>query len=188
MENFNKYLELEEIELMRQWFVNHGERKEYKKDEFFLREGEFSQYAGYIEIGYFRYFKWKEKGIEQVVGYSFTNDFVGEFGSLKLASKAVTSAQAIKDSVVWIINNEEFDNFFDSYADSNLRARFAEIFFSDIYDRLMSLYVDSPTNRYIKLITNFPEILELVSLKEIASFIGVTPETLSRIRRKISLK
>jgi hypothetical protein len=52
---------------------------------------------------------------------------------------------------------------------------------------MLSLYCDSPEGRYIKLIERYPDILNLVSLKEIASLIKIAPETLSRIRRKLSL-
>jgi Mn-dependent DtxR family transcriptional regulator len=61
----------------------------------------------------------------------------------------------------------------------------AEALLNDVSTRLLSMYCDSPKERYTKLIARYPDILTLVSLKEIASLIKVTPETLSRIRRKL---
>lgn len=183
---FNKYLELEEVDLMRQWFYSQGHRKEYKKNDLFICEGGLSQSVGFVEFGSFRYLKWNDKSAyEQIVGYSFENDFVVDYGSLRTETRALVSIQAMKDSVVWVLDNNLFDLFFDSLGENDLRARFAELLFLDVYGRLMSFYIDSPTERYLKLIGRFPDILELVSLKEIASYIRVTPETLSRIRKKL---
>lgn len=64
----------------------------------------------------------------------------------------------------------------------------AETLLNDVSARLLSMYCDSPEERYTKLINRYPDIVNLVSLKEIASLIKVAPETLSRIRRKLTLQ
>lgn len=183
---FNRHMELEEMEITRQWFLENGVRKEFEKGSFFFREGDIKHYIGYIEVGSFRYLKTNSnKNQEQIVGYSFESDFVTDYGALQQHMNAVVSAQAIKDSVIWIVSVEKLNQFYQICESDNLRAKAAEYLLSDIYDRMLSLYVDSPEERYIKLIEKFPDILNLVSLKEIASFIKVTPETLSRIRSKV---
>lgn len=184
----NKYLELEEISTVRKWFLDHGIKKEYKKGDFFIREGEPSEYAGYIESGSFRYIKWNYKNQEQIVGYSFEDDFVTDYGALQNMGNASSGAEAITDSTVWILSRKDLNLFFDNHNAKDLRFKIAEMLLYDIYNRLMSLYVDSPEQRYINLIASFPDILNLVSLKEIASFIKVSPETLSRIRKRIATK
>lgn len=182
----NRYLEMNGIPQMRAWVIEHGVRKEYRKGEYFVHEGEPCHNVGYIESGSFRYTKWNYKGQEQIVGYSFERDFVAEYAALQNDTPSRTSAQAIKDCVVWKVDKQIFNLFFEVCGIDGLRHTLDEVFFADIYDRLMSLYTDSPEERYLKLISDFPEILNLVTLKEIASFICVTPETLSRIRKKIS--
>lgn len=183
---FNKYLELEDVDVLRQWFLETGVRKELKKGSYFFREGDAKHYAGYIESGSFRYLKSNNKNNQdQIVGYSFDNDFVTDYGSFQMQMKAQVSSQAIKDSIIWVVSYEKLNHFYDTCGIENLRSNLSELLFSDIYGRLLSFYVDSPEERYFKLLSRFPEILNLVSLKEIASFIKVTPETLSRIRRKI---
>ncbi len=184
----NKYLELEGVDLARQWFLETGIRKEIKKNSYFFREGDAKHYAGFIESGSFRYLKSNNKSIQdQIVGYSFDNDFVTDYGAFQMQEKAQVSAQAIKDSIVWVVSYEKLNHFYDICELKNLRANLSELLLSDIYGRLLSFYVDSPEERYFNLISRFPEILNLVSLKEIASFIKVTPETLSRIRSKMKM-
>lgn len=186
---FNKYLELAEMDVLRRWFLEAGVRKELKKGSFFFREGDAKHYVGYIESGSFRYLKFNvNSNQDQIVGYSFDKDFVTDYGAFQLQVKALISAQAIKDSIIWVVSFEKLNHFYEVCGVDNLRSNLSEIFFFDIYERLLSFYVDTPEERYFKLVSKFPDILNLVSLKEIASFIKVTPETLSRIRSRIKHK
>ena len=57
--------------------------------------------------------------------------------------------------------------------------------FEMYYKRLLALYCESPEQRYINLMRQCPELKEKVPLKEIASFLGISPETVSHIRRKL---
>ncbi|MGV8091374.1 MAG: Crp/Fnr family transcriptional regulator [Mangrovibacterium sp.] len=183
----NKYLELEEIKEIRQFFIGAGMPKEYRKNEFFMQRGQKQDYAGFILKGGFRYLGYTSDGKEQIVGYSFENDFVVDYGSFQIQKPAVISSQAIKNSTVLMLSHEEINTFYDKYSSLNFRSKVAETCLEDIYGRMLSLYCDSPEERYTKLIERYPDILNLVSLKEIASLIKITPETLSRIRRKLSL-
>ena len=65
-----------------------------------------------------------------------------------------------------------------------LGRRIAETMFAEIYQRLLGFYCNTPEQRYRALMKRCPNLQELLSLKEIALFLGVTPETLSRIRKK----
>lgn len=67
-----------------------------------------------------------------------------------------------------------------------LGRRIAETMFAEIYQRLLRFYCDTPEQRYQALMKRCPDLQERISLKEIALFLGVTPETLSRIRKNNS--
>ena len=69
-----------------------------------------------------------------------------------------------------------------------LGRRIAETMFAEIYQRLLGFYCDTPEQRYQTLMKRCPDLQELITLKEIALFLGVTPETLSRIRKKSTAK
>ncbi len=187
MKVFNEYLNLEGISRIKQLFLDNGVIEEYKKNSFFIHQGQFLKKIGFIPKGGFRYLRYTPMGKEQIVGYSFENDFVTSYPAFQRQSVSVVSAQAIKDSVVYVLTYDDLSTFFREEDSENLRAQIAEAFLSDIYGRMISLYCDTPEERYLQLLERYPKIINKVSLKEIASFIKVTPETLSRIRKKISL-
>ncbi len=182
----NKYLELEEIKDVRNFFLEKGTIKEYKKNDFFVRQGQKHDYIGFIQKGGFRYLGYTSGGKEQIVGYSFENDFVVDYGSFQCQKNAIIDIQAIKNSMVLCLSHDELNNFYKHHI-KNIRGQLAETLFEDFYGRLVSLYCDSPTERYLKLLKQYPDILNQITLKEIASFLKIEPETLSRIRKKISL-
>lgn len=185
---FNKYLDLDGIEELRQFFREKGVVQEYQKNEFFMPQGQTQNYVGFILKGGFRYVRCTAEGTVQIVGYSFENDFVVDYGAFQTREPAAIGGQAIKHSTVLRATYDELNAFYDHCLSPNLRGRVSETFFEDIYGRLLPLYCDSPEKRYQRLVKRYPDILNLVSLKEIASLIKTTPETLSRIRKKLSLQ
>ena len=180
-----KYMELDGIAELRQFFTAKDSIKEYGKNEFFVQRGQKHNHIGFILKGGFRYLGNTSDGKEQIVGYSFENDFVVSYSSFQIQQRSVIDAQAISNSSVLLITYEELNAFYDKCGFINFRSKVAETLLNDISIRLLSLYCDSPEERYVKLIDHYPDILNLVSLKEIASLIKITPETLSRIRKKL---
>lgn len=184
---FNEYLKLEGISRVKEYFLEEGTIVEVKKNDFFMKEGQFAKKIGFIDSGSFRYLAYQSQGQEKIVGYTFEKDFATNYPAFLKQSESIISIQAIQDSVLFVLTFDEFINFLENHDTENIRAQVAETFLFDIYKRMLSLYCDSPEERYLKLLNRYPQIIYKVNLKEIASFINVTPETLSRIRKKISL-
>ncbi|MEZ5106932.1 MAG: Crp/Fnr family transcriptional regulator [Draconibacterium sp.] len=183
-----EHMGLDGIKELGQFFTDKGIVKEYRKNDFFTRRGLKNNYVGFILKGGFRYLGYTSEGKSQILGYSFENDFVVDYAKFQIKKKPVIDIQAIWDSTVLLLTYDELNYFFENCSVFNFRSTIAETLLNDISGRLLSMYCDSPEERYKKLIDRHPDILNLVSLKEIASLIKVTPETLSRIRRKISLQ
>lgn len=185
MKVFNEYLSLEGISKIKQLFLENGIIEEYKKNSFFIHQGQLQKKIAFVPKGAFRYLRYTPQGKEQIVGYSFENDFVTSYAAFRRQTPSVTSAQAIRDSVVYVLTDDDINHYFENGDPDNLRAQVAETFLSDIYGRMISLYCDTPEERYLRLLERYPQIINEVCLKEIASFIKIAPETLSRIRKKL---
>jgi CRP-like cAMP-binding protein len=179
----NKYLELEEIPSVIEVFLKNGHEKRCPKGNFFVEQGCRSNGVGYVAEGGFRHLRIKDDNNEQIVGYSFKDDFVTDFPSFGLHQPSAVSVEAIRDSVLYVLWRDEIELLFSS----KLHGKLIEVSLSDIYDRLLSMYCDTPEVRYRNLLHRYPDILRQVDLKEIASLLKITPETLSRIRKKILL-
>lgn len=79
------------------------------------------------------------------------------------------------------------DAFYELGVDERvLRRKIAEILLLEVYDRLVSIYTMSPKEQYLEILNRCPELLNMITLKELASYLMVSPETLSRIRKEIA--
>lgn len=185
MKVFNEYLSLEGMTELKQHFRENGQKILIKKNNLFFHRERLNNSIGLIVSGGFRYLSYTTQGESRTVGYSFENDFVVDYATFQKREKPIVDAQAISDSILLTISHQELNRFYEAYKDKQFARKAAEIWLGDIYKRMLSLYCDTPEERYLKIINQYPDLLNRVSLKEIASFISVTPETLSRIRRKI---
>ena len=97
--------------------------------------------------------------------------------------------QALCDCTVYVINHSQLADFYDINNDhQKLGRRIAETLLWEIYDRMISMYSLTPEERYLDIINRCPDLLKLITLKELASYLLIRPETLSRIRRKVVRK
>lgn len=178
-----KYLDLDQMPAIIELFLQSGKLRKFRRKELFIKEGQKHGFIGFVREGGFRHLIRTPDGREQIVGYSFSGDFVASYHALHMDSPSVVTIQAIRNSSVFMLEREEFM----SLQSCEFRIKVAEIVIDELYNRLISACRDTMEERYLNIVARHPAILEEVPLKEIASFIGITPETLSRIRKKISL-
>ncbi|MEG0887090.1 MULTISPECIES: Crp/Fnr family transcriptional regulator [Bacteroides] len=189
MINFNEYLNEIDFSEIRALCLEKGKPVEIKKKDYFIRQGELSKYSGFIESGIFRYTRIGSDGDEHIVGYSFQNDFVCDYTALIKNSHSCISVQAVTDSKVHSLSVYDLHDYWEISKDTQRLGRLiAEELFIEMYGRLLGFYCDTPEQRYISLLKRCPNLPQYITLKEIASFIGVTPETVSNIRRKLRQK
>ena len=167
-------------------FRREGESLFVPKDGCFSFQQVRNRRSGLVEEGAFRYVHATEAGERHVVGYAFAGEFVGDYISMRNDAPAWVSIEAMCDSRVLTLTGERLEKFYRTdAAHERLGRTVAEHMLAEIYERLLQSYVSTPQERYESLLARCPGLLELVPLRELASFLGVRPETLSRIRRRV---
>lgn len=189
MVNFNEYMSEIDFSELKKHFLEKGKSIEFKKRDYFVRQNEPCRFVGVVESGILKYTRIDNDGNESIVEYSFTGDFVCDYPSFIKPSGALTNIQAITDCSVYVISRQELNDYWETNMDTQRFGRLAtEELYIEIYKRLLSFYSDTPEQRYIALLERCPNLPQYIPLKEIASFLGVTPETVSHIRRKLKNK
>ncbi|WBX71688.1 Crp/Fnr family transcriptional regulator [Tenacibaculum retecalamus] len=117
--------------------------------------------------------------------FCFVNDFLSFFKQ-KPSSE---NFQSLTDCVLWKMKYEDVQESFHSIPEFREFGRMMLILnYSNLKDRMLGMIKDSAEKRYLKLMKKQPEILKSVSLKIVASYLGITDTSLSRIRKETSLK
>lgn len=188
MPDFNGYINELDFTELRNFFIENGILRKYKKKDFFCLQGGSSVNIGYIESGIFRYIRTDNQGNDHIVGYSFTKDFVCDYFSVIKHKASWTSVQAATDCTIYLMTKKKLDEYWETNMNTQRFGRLvAEEIFIEMYQRILSAYCNTPEQNYITLLKHCPDLPQHISLKEIASLIGVTPETISHIRKKLLL-
>lgn len=189
MDLFNEYAKQIDFSPLKSLFLTKGKMINCEKKEYFIHQDKQQGSIGWMESGIFKYTRTNEEGNEHIVGYSFAGDFVCDYPSFIKHSLSLTSVQAVTDCTLYTLSGKELDDYWERDMNTQRLGRtVAQEMFSEVYQRLLSFYCDTPERRYTVLLQRCPKLLEYITLKDIASFIGVTPETVSHIRRKLLLE
>ena len=160
-----------------------------KKKESLLKEGQYCQHLSFIVTGSFRFFHINGKGDEIDEHFSLGSEFVVDIQSFMEGTAAKLNIQAISDSSLLTITRSDYGQLSKDLPKliefENLMLK-RSLF--NTYNRLVSLLKDSPDTRYLNLLKEQPRIHEEIPLQYIANYLGVTRETLSRIRRRTMKK
>jgi CRP-like cAMP-binding protein len=136
----------------------------------------------FVKKGCVRIYYFKED-IDITESFEFENAFVARAESLFTGKASRKAIQAVEDSELIAIDSNKLFNFFDSHADlERLFRKIIETAYVNTVNRIESLQFNTADERYFNLLKDYPNILKRVPLKFIASYLGITPVSLSRIR------
>jgi CRP-like cAMP-binding protein len=162
--------------------------KTYKKGSFFLQEGDVCRQIGFISSGLVRYYI-NNEGEDKTYDFGQENEFVCNYESFVPQQPSRQSIQALEDCTLQIISYNDLQTFYKEVANGN---RFGRLVIEQVFIKtlreLNSFYTDSPVRRYEKFILEHPDLQQRVSQYHIASFVGVQPQSLSRIRKNYVLR
>ena len=158
---------------------------EYKKKTTLLKIGKIENYVYFIEKGVIRYFIPKEE-TDITIGFNFQNEFGSSYDSFLTKTPSSYQIETLTDSILWKLTYEDLQEIYHKTDIGNIIGRIMiEELFKNKSKRLISLLNTTAEERYIDLLSEHPHIVQLIPLKYIASYIGITPQALSRIRRRI---
>lgn len=163
--------------------------KHIKKGEFLIKEGDICQYAYFVQQGILRTFYIDEKGKEHLLQFSPENWFAADHESLFYRKASSYYIQALEDSIVYQLDDDFFEQLSvkdPTYIQFNQKLLHNHI--HQLQKRIIQLIAYTAEERYLEFTKNYPDILLRVPQAMVASFLGMTPESLSRIRKELSQK
>ncbi len=184
--NFNSYMDSPGVAYWRALCEREGVLRHYDKGTDFFTVGNVAQYLGFIQSGTLKYVAYGQDGSEHVLGLEFAGEFVADFPFSFRGIPARTSVVATTPCDILCVSTRAVSEMMKS--DNGLREVVmisTEAVFSTVYDRYAALYSQTSQERYNDLISRHPDLFNLFSLKDIASFLKITPTHLSRLRKNV---
>lgn len=164
-----------------------AKRKFLKKGDYFIREGKTCNQVAFIVSGIFRSYYSTSLDEEVTYCFRFSNSFVSAYSSFLTQSKSVENIQALTDIEMLSITKDDVLTLEKS--STNWMKFFkinAEQEYIEMEKRIFLLQKESAEQRYLDLLTNQPEYLQLIPLNYLASYLGITQRHLSRIRKSLA--
>ena len=156
-----------------------------KPGDYFLEEGKICRSVAFIEKGLMRYFVTQD-GNEKTMYFNKENEFVCNYSSFLPGKPSDVGIQALEETTLYLISK---DNLQRLYADVKGGERFGRLAIEQVFlastEQLRSLYSDPPARRYQQFLETYPDFVQRIPQYYIASYVGVKPQSLSRIRKRL---
>jgi CRP-like cAMP-binding protein len=170
-------------------FCDLFEERAVKKKEYLLKEGEICRFEGFVNKGLFRIFHIDNNGFEQVLYFACEDWWVADIDSFTNEKPSQLFIEALEDSEVLLISKKNKD-----YAYQHIPAieKLFRIMTQKTHVVLQRRMIDTMSktaeDRYIEFIEKYPKLYARLTNLQIAAYLGISHEFLSKIRNKISRK
>ena len=187
MVGINSYINGLDLSALNEYCVNHGRLTQYAKGDYFIKAGEESRFIGFVKCGYFNYMVHNSSEQKDcITGFAFDGEFVGDYPNCLSGKTSEVAIVAGTSCKVYQLAGEELCILLDSDGMSELKQTISDHLFSQVYTQYLDTYRMTTRERYKCLLLRCPEIVQSINLKDIASYLKVTPTTISNIRREIT--
>lgn len=160
-----------------------------KKNEYFLRAGDIPRRIGFNVSGLMRLFYIDSKGTEFIKHFCMENTLAISFSAFLLREESKFYIQAIEDTNLLTIDYETYREILDSHVCWQIVSRkLAELLYIIKEKREYELLMNSAQERYLQFLEDYPNLEHRLTNYHIASYLGITPESLSRIRTNLRKK
>ena len=170
-----------------EFFTSKLQRRVIPKKTIFLKLNEIENHISFIESGVVRLFIPKEDPEKEITfGFSFKDQFISAYDSFLTQKPSAYQLQALTETTILSMTYDDLQDVYKTTQIGNLVGRLtAERLFLLKSKREQNLLNLSAEERYLKLFKERPELIKVIPLKYISSYIGVTAQALSRIRKRI---
>jgi CRP-like cAMP-binding protein len=156
-----------------------------KKHMFYLKPGQVCHSMVIVNQGALRYFLRNEKG-DQTLGFAFEGEWLGDYESFLLKAPTQCHIEALEDTELFLLSYTDMQELYDkSQRFERFGRLIAERLFIETAKSKSKLLMQTAEDRYLELLTNQPQIFERLPLALIASYLGIQPQSLSRIRSRL---
>lgn len=161
--------------------------KKIRKKQYLLQEGDVCKHAAFVEKGALRSYSVDENGVEHIIQFAIEGWTISDMYSYLTGEPAVYNIDALEDSELLLISKQAADELlhilpkYETYTRLNITGAYLSM-----QKRLTAVASHSLEERYLDFIKKYPDIVQRVPQHMIASYLGLTPETLSRVRRRMS--
>jgi CRP-like cAMP-binding protein len=171
-------LELEAVEKL-------STLKKIRKNQYLLEEGDSSNFIGFVVKGCFRLFRVGEDGQEHIMKFAIENWWITDFASFMNGQPSACYIEALEDSELLLITKDNWESLLATIPNfKQMIETLSNKNFEAHQNRIFSNISEAAETRYENFIEQFPSIFNRIPLYMIASFLGLTRETLSRIRKQ----
>ena len=156
------------------------------KGDYFLKAGQINKYVAFLQKGLVRYFVFKD---EEKSTFEFTKEgeFIADYQSFNNKMPSIQNIQAIEDCEMLIINYADVQTIFNTTKNGNLIGRhIIEHRFDVMVNQLLAIYMQNHEELYKRFVEHYSDLTQRIPQYLIASFVGVKPPSLSRIRRRLT--
>ncbi len=168
------------------FFSSKFSEQTYKKKTVLLKTGETENYLSFIKKGVVRLYIPKEEN-DVTFKFIFENEFATAYDSFLTQKPSAYQIETLSETTLFRISYQDLQEVYEKTENGNIIGRkIAEALFIKKAQREISLLNQTAEERYWDLFSNNSRLLKEIPLKYIASYIGITPQALSRIRRRIS--
>ena len=159
--------------------------KKLRKRQYLLQQGDISHQNCFIAKGCLRLYRIGEDGNERILRFGIENWWMADYESYNSGQPSKCNIDALEDSELLLIEKNELDALYKAIPKlQNFRVMLEARSFDASQNRILSIISETAEQRYETFIRSYPEIFNRVPLHMIASYLGVSRETLSRVRQQ----
>lgn len=185
--HFNKYLPLNETE--KEALTSRLKERKIKRKQYILQEGDTCKYFTYVVEGCFKMYGVDNSGKEHNLLFTNEDDWITDIDSLHKERPSKLFIEAVEPSVILQISKGDLWYLYTNYPkfDRNFRV-IIEDKYIELQNRLLQIFSSTAYERYEFFLEQYPKLANRLPNTQIASFLGITPEFLSKIRNERVVK